>query len=743
MISLGPARKAFTYACIGIIAAGTAAFGVTATLGAGISHAATAPQVMPNPVRIMPLGDSITAGSGSTTKAGYRAPLWNLISAQNRYSADFVGSRSAGEVADPDNEGHSGYKVAGIRASIDQWQESSYPDAVLLHLGINDLRAGADPLAAAEELSSLIDRIRSNQPTVTVLVQGLLVDTRGQEARAATYNSSVKANIAARLDTGQHVRYFDSPRLDVTTELPDGLHPNDAGYRKMAAVYNAALEQATTDGWIQHRFPNGVPLPAGTSLGNGEVLTSKASKLAMNNGVLSITTNAGKVIWSAGTSGNPGARAVMEDSGNLAICAPAATDADLAACASDTTKTKRLWSTNIPAVTADPNNSAAGAGGVAVLQNRGNLVIYNAKGQSLWTSGTAPRNDYNGDGRSDMAAWYSYSDGHSALQTIKSNADGSLAQPFQSYSSAIGSWNIDKIQLTTGDYNGDGRGDTAIMANYGNGKAQLFTSLGKPDGGFEAPFVAWTSTPGSWYAERATLHSGDFDGDGRDDIAAWYDYSDGRDTLHTFTSTPKGSFNAPFSSWSNPKDWNVDNMKFATGDFDADGRDDIGGLYRFADGSIKMFSFLTTADGKFQASQGSWASSTFGDWNRTNVHAGDFNADGRDDIAAWYDYSDGRDAVHFLSAKSDPDGHFSTPVQIYETAAGNFHYAHMRMVAGDYNGDGRDDLAAMYGYSDGKVRMFTWTANKDNRLNGALAGWTSATTTSWNINVSTFLRNAN
>ncbi|WP_433543662.1 trypsin-like serine protease (plasmid) [Streptomyces sp. CA-294286] len=518
------------------------------------------------------------------------------------------------------------------------------------------------------------------------------------------------------------------------------------GCFNVAETRRGAVESRVDDinMWVQQlRFPNGVPLPAGTSLGNGEVLTSKASKLSMNNGVLSITSNAGKVIWSAGTSGNPGARAVMENSGNLAICAPAATDADLAACASDTTKTKRLWSTNIPAPTAAPNNSAAGAGGVAVLQNRGNLVIYNAKGQSLWTSGTAPRNDYNGDGRSDMAAWYSYSDGHSALQTIKSNADGSLAQPFQSYSSAIGSWNIDKIQLTTGDYNGDGRGDTAIMANYGNGKAQLFTSLGKPDGGFEAPFVAWTSTPGSWYAERATLHSGDFDGDGRDDIAAWFDFSSGRDTLYTFTSTPKGGFNAPFSSWTNPSDWNVANLKFATGDFDADGRDDIGGLYRYADGSIKMFSFLTTADGKFQASLSSWASSTFGDWNRTNVHAGDFNADGRDDIAAWYDYSDGRDAVHILTAQSTPDGHFATPVEAYKTAAGNFHYPNMRMVAGDYNGDGRDDLAAMYGYSDGKVRMFTWTANKDGKLNGALGGWTSATTTSWNINASTFLRNAN
>ena len=32
------------------------------------------------------------------------------------------------------------------------------------------------------------------------------------------------------------------------------------------------------------------------------------------------------------------------------------------------------------------------------------------------------------------------------------------------------------------------------------------------------------------------------------------------------------------------------------------------------------------------------------------------------------------------------------------------------MVAGDYNGDGRDDLGVMYGYGTGYSRMFTWTA---------------------------------
>ncbi|MGW2952745.1 FG-GAP-like repeat-containing protein [Streptomyces eurythermus] len=464
----------------------------------------------------------------------------------------------------------------------------------------------------------------------------------------------------------------------------------------------------------------GNTLTAGTVLNAGDSLTSNAARLTLqDDGNLVIVSNAGTTVWSTKTAGHPGSTARFNAGGNLAVV-----DAD---------GTTVLWETKTSA-----------PGGKAVLQDRGNFVIYNASGQSQWAAGTVIRHDYDGDGRSDMAAWYDYSDKHDALHTFQAAADGTIQQPFASYSSAVGSWAVENMQFSTGDYNGDGRGDMAALYGYSDGSVKLFTALGKADGGFNAPTPSWSANPGGWTAKNMTLHSGDFNGDGRDDLAAWYDYDNGDDRLFTFTATTAGGFNAPFPSWANTNnDWNRANLKFVAGDFDADGRDDLGGLYRYADGSIKMFSFLAKPDGGFQSSIASWTSSTFGDWNRTHVNAGDFNGDGRDDIAAWYDYSDGRDAIHVLTSLSTPDGHFSAPYKAYETAAGNFTYDSMRLISGDYNGDGLDDLAAMYGYSDGKVKMFTWTTRTDGQINGAAPGWASATTTSWDINRSTFLRSAN
>ncbi|MGW9372982.1 FG-GAP-like repeat-containing protein [Streptomyces xanthophaeus] len=229
----------------------------TGTLGLGLTAtpAVAAPRPAPPLVKIMPLGDSITEGAGSTTGGGYRAPLWDLISGQGRYTPDFVGSLSSGSVADPDNEGHSGYTIKDIRAGIDPWQAAADPDVVLLHLGINDLNTHhADPRTAAAELLSLIDRLHTNDPAVTVIVLGLLTDTRGQSERTNAFNSSLRDAVTARSDTGRHLLYVEPPRLNAATELPDGLHPSDLGYPKLAAAYRDGLERAVTNGWT-HRPP--------------------------------------------------------------------------------------------------------------------------------------------------------------------------------------------------------------------------------------------------------------------------------------------------------------------------------------------------------------------------------------------------------------------------------------------------------------------------------------------------------
>ncbi|MFN1193198.1 FG-GAP repeat domain-containing protein [[Kitasatospora] papulosa] len=131
------------------------------------------------------------------------------------------------------------------------------------------------------------------------------------------------------------------------------------------------------------------------------------------------------------------------------------------------------------------------------------------------------------------------------------------------------------MKRTTGDYNGDGIGDVATVYGYDDGQVALWTWLGTATGKFAAPLLSWKVAAGNWNFQRMTVSSGDFNGDGRDDVAAWYDYADGSDTLWTFTSNVQGGFNAPFPSMTRPAGgWSRSKDKPVTGDFNGDGRDD-------------------------------------------------------------------------------------------------------------------------------------------------------------------------
>src|SRR5215471_17654223 len=62
-------------------------------------------------IKIMPLGDSITYGEGSTTGAGYRLQLWNELRARG-FPVEFVGSVQTGPTSfDRENEGLPGWTI--------------------------------------------------------------------------------------------------------------------------------------------------------------------------------------------------------------------------------------------------------------------------------------------------------------------------------------------------------------------------------------------------------------------------------------------------------------------------------------------------------------------------------------------------------------------------------------------------------------------------------------------------------
>lgn len=345
-------------------------------------------------------------------------------------------------------------------------------------------------------------------------------------------------------------------------------------------------------------------------------------------------------------------------------------------------------------------------------------------------AGTAPRHDYNGDGRSDMASWYDYAEGQDTIHTFTARSDGGFAPPAAGWETPKGNFWAEHMKRVTGDFNGDGIGDVAAFYGYDDGKVSLFTWLGTGNGTFAEYLPSWSVAPGNWTFDAITAQAGDFDGDGRDDIAAWYDYRNGDDKLFTFLANPAGGFASPFSSFArtDADGWEVERMKFATGDYDGDGRDDLGVLDSYTAGTVRLMAFTGKPDGGFAEPVSGWQA---GGWqfDRVSVVSGDFDGNGRDEFATWYDYADGHDALFGFGL--DADGKFANQLELFNAKEGDYDRARMYLVSGDYNGDGRDDVGALYGYKDGLVTALTFTAKADGTLVDALHSWKSTAIDYW------------
>ncbi|MFC7818583.1 FG-GAP repeat domain-containing protein, partial [Streptomyces sp. NPDC057367] len=120
------------------------------------------------------------------------------------------------------------------------------------------------------------------------------------------------------------------------------------------------------------------------------------------------------------------------------------------------------------------------------------------------------------------------------------------------------SWDWDRSKVVSGDFTGDGRSDVGVL--YNNGQRSdganhttlwTFTSNGS---GFGGPVRKWDSaTAGSWSWNNSQPFSGDFDGDGRSDVGVLYDYgrqADGTNRTGLWTLTSNGSgFAGPVRKW--------------------------------------------------------------------------------------------------------------------------------------------------------------------------------------------------
>lgn len=205
--------------------------------------------------------------------------------------------------------------------------------------------------------------------------------------------------------------------------------------------------------------------------------------------------------------------------------------------------------------------------------------------------------------------------------------------------------------------------DRASQSFAGDGTSDLL--LRHSNGTLSVWFVQGASISGaglgSITAEWSPF-SGDFNGDGRDDIL-WRNTANG--TMSVWFMNGASTIGVPFNTVAT--NWAIEGI----GDFNGDTRDDI--LWRnttTGDMSLWFMDTTTVTGGAFGNVGSGWIVEALGD----------FNGDGRDDIL-WRESSSGAMSMWFMNGQAVTGGAFGTVGNTWIVEG-----------AGDFNGDGRDDI---------------------------------------------------
>ncbi|MEO8417057.1 MAG: hypothetical protein ABI472_25560 [Ginsengibacter sp.] len=195
--------------------------------------------VQPKHTRIMPLGNSITEHNDP----GYRGYLYEKLKA-NGYDVDFVGTKKGlpSNGGDEDHSGYGGFIVGPGTSKGDAWEPpykgnifdnldggykilSTYCDVIILEIGINDFFNSTDT-AYHPEISNI-------------------TPLGGEANFASLWNSQVPAIVAKYKKLGLKcylANLRNSIQWNISRDLgPDNLHPQAAGYKKMADLYYKIL----------------------------------------------------------------------------------------------------------------------------------------------------------------------------------------------------------------------------------------------------------------------------------------------------------------------------------------------------------------------------------------------------------------------------------------------------------------------------------------------------------------------
>ena len=176
------------------------AFGQAPAAGAG------------KPIKMVVLGDSLSAGLGLSASAAFPARLKESL-------------KIKGIGVDMINAGVSGDTSSGGRDRLD-WSVPEGTDAVILELGANDALRGTDPKVTRAALTDILARLKARK--VAVLLCGMLAPPNYGSDYSARFNA-IYPDLAKSFGVPLYPFFLEGVAADAKLNQADGLHPTAEG----------------------------------------------------------------------------------------------------------------------------------------------------------------------------------------------------------------------------------------------------------------------------------------------------------------------------------------------------------------------------------------------------------------------------------------------------------------------------------------------------------------------------------
>ncbi len=166
----------------------------------------------PGKIRVVALGDSLTAGYGLPKGRGFAPRLEAALTAAGHH-VEVIDAGVSGDTTD-----------AGL-ARLD-WSVPADAQAVIVELGANDALRGLPPAETRKNLDAIVARLTERGQTV--LVAGMLAPRNLGESYAEAFDP-IFAEVAKAHGALFYPFFLDGVALEAKLVQPDGLHPTAEG----------------------------------------------------------------------------------------------------------------------------------------------------------------------------------------------------------------------------------------------------------------------------------------------------------------------------------------------------------------------------------------------------------------------------------------------------------------------------------------------------------------------------------